>query len=238
MLPIHAAGLYDGPKSPALLDLFVASYISTATSLLRSMENKAIADSSPARPILFVGHTDNDDLEGVDIELESLLQIQSIETTSLLNASATPNTVLEEMKRHSWVHLSCHGWVEHNTPLGSHFTLEGGNLHVQDIMRVNLQNAEFAFLSACNSAAGSRIMLDENLHLTSALQFAGFRSVVGTMWEMYDSDASSLTKDFYFAMGKLGGRYCNAARALHYALKQFRQRAEVERWAMFIHVGA
>jgi CHAT domain-containing protein len=237
-LPIHAAGLYNVSQSLTFPELFSISYISTATNLLRSMQVEEAIDASCIMSILFVGHTNSDDLEGVKSELKSLEEIQELKTTSLLNESATPNAVIEAMKPHLWTHFSCHGLVEHDAPLNSHFMLEGGDLHVQDIIKARLDNAEFAFLSACHSAAGSLTMPDENLHLTSALQFAGFRSVVGTMWEMHDSDAPRLTKDFYHAMVKLGGRYSNAAIALHYALKQFRKRAEPERWAMFIHVGA
>jgi tetratricopeptide (TPR) repeat protein/CHAT domain-containing protein len=238
MLPIHAAGMYNGSKSSTLPELFISSYISTITSLLRSMHKNASLDNSPTSSALFIGHTDNESLEGVETELKSLQEVKTLKIESLVNDAATPNAVLEGMKHHSWTHLSCHGLVEHDAPLRSHFMLEGGDLHVQDIIKARLDNAEFAFLSACHSAAGSRAMLDETLHLTSALQFAGFRSVVGTMWEMHDPDAPELTRDFYDAMVKLGGRYDNAAVALHYALKRFRKRAGPDRWAMFIHVGA
>jgi tetratricopeptide (TPR) repeat protein len=238
MLPIHAAGIYEGSKSTALPELFVTSYISTATNLLRSMKGEEAIDTSPISSVLFVGHTGGGDLEGVAAELESVQGIRQLETTSLLNLAATPNIVIEAMKQHSWIHLSCHGLVDHGAPLNSHLTLEGGDLHVQDIIKARLENAEFAFLSACHSAAGSFAMPDESLHLTSALQFAGFRSVVGTMWEMYDSDAPELAKDFYNAIIKMGGRPDHAAAALHKALKRFRRRGGPERWAMFIHVGA
>jgi CHAT domain-containing protein len=238
MLPVHAAGLYSGPKLAALPELFTTSYISTATNLLRLMEDTDTIASSSTNSTLFVGHTNGDDLNGITPELESLRGVKFIQTTSLLNEAATPAAVLEGMKSHPWVHLSCHGVVKHEAPLSSHFMLEGGNLHVQDIITARLESAEFAFLSACHSAAGSPAMPDENLHLASALQFAGFRSVVGTMWEMYDDDAPELTRDFYNAMVKLGGRYNNAAEALRYSLRKFRKRARPERWAMFIHVGA
>ncbi|KAI9450791.1 hypothetical protein F5148DRAFT_986813, partial [Russula earlei] len=33
---------------------------------------------------------------------------------------------------------------------------------------------------------------DEALHLTAAMQYCGFRSVVGTMWGMADSDGPEL----------------------------------------------
>jgi CHAT domain-containing protein len=39
-----------------------------------------------------------------------------------------------------------------------------------------------AFLSACQTAMGDETTPDEMMHLAAALLFAGFRSVVATMW--------------------------------------------------------
>lgn len=57
-----------------------------------------------------------------------------------------------------------------------------------DIVNARLPNAEFAFLSACESATGDPNTPDEVLHLAAALQFAGFCSVAGTLWAMDDRD--------------------------------------------------
>ncbi len=99
------------------------------------------------------------------------------------------------------------------------------------------------FLSACHTAAAGEFLPDESIHLAGALQFAGFRSVVGTMWEMYDSEAPVFAKDFYRKLLRLGGRYTDAAEALHYAIRQCAKRCArhkmgPERWAMFVHIGA
>ncbi|KAI0300955.1 hypothetical protein BC826DRAFT_966599 [Russula brevipes] len=50
-------------------------------------------------------------------------------------------------------------------------------------------NAEFAFLSACHTAEmADGSIADEALHLAAAVQYCGFRSVVGTMWATADVD--------------------------------------------------
>ena len=57
-------------------------------------------------------------------------------------------------------------------------------------------DAEFAFLSACHPAElTEQTITDEVLHPAAAMQFCGFRSVVGTMWAMADFDGRDLTKD-------------------------------------------
>jgi CHAT domain-containing protein len=125
-------------------------------------------------------------------------------------------------------------------PLDSYFHLEGGQLRVQDIIVAHLQYAEFAFLSACHSVAGGASIPDESIHLTSALQFSGFRSVIGTMWEMYDGDAEFLARHFYSKLIKLGGHYSNAAEALHFGVNKLQRKegSTLDRWIMFVHFGA
>jgi hypothetical protein len=240
LLPIHAAGLYDGTRSN-FPDLFISSYISTASNLLRVSSTTEIHESSFSTTgrLLFVGHTGGN--LHIDKELTSIQSIEVIGTTSLREEDATPVAVLAAMAKFRWIHLSCHGQVVHEKPLDSYFDLQGGGLRVQDIMSAHLEHAEFAFLSACHSAAGGTTMLDESIHLASSLQFAGFRSAVGTMWEMHDSVAPDLAKHFYTNIMKLGGRHTDAAKALHLATRQLRRANEnlpPNRWAMFIHIGA
>jgi CHAT domain-containing protein len=67
-----------------------------------------------------------------------------------------------------------------------------------DLIKARLSNAEFAFLSACHSAAiNIDNTPDEAIHLAAALQFCGFRSVVGTLWAMADVDGPDVAEDFY-----------------------------------------
>jgi CHAT domain-containing protein len=239
MLPIHAAGLYNGTSHSNLPDLFISSYISTASNLLRASSLTEVQYTAPNSRLLFVGHSAAGDL---NINNE-LCQIQSVLPTNvkpLVEKKATPTTVTEDMAKFPWIHFSCHGNVVSNKPLDSCFHLEGGRLRVQDIIAANLPHAELAFLSACHSAAGGTILPDESMHLTSALQFAGFRSAVGTLWEMYDGEAPRLAKHFYSKLIELGGRYSDAAEALNFAIKKLRRRKDAtpDRWAMFVHIGA
>ncbi|KAH8997462.1 hypothetical protein EDB92DRAFT_1430156 [Lactarius akahatsu] len=68
-------------------------------------------------------------------------------------------------------------------------------------MRSELPTAEFAFLSACHTAEMTEgSIVDEGLHLVAAVQYCGFRSVVGTMWAMSDVDGRDLAKHFYKAL--------------------------------------
>ena len=84
---------------------------------------------------------------------------------------------------------------------------------------------------------------DEVVHLAAALQFCGFRSVVGTMWAMEQDDGCDVTRDFYQYMFCTPGAVPNfrdsAAEALRMAIREMRKRGlGIDRWVKFVHVGA
>ncbi|KAG2131230.1 uncharacterized protein EDB93DRAFT_1164327 [Suillus bovinus] len=76
-------------------------------------------------------------------------------------------------------------------PYNSHFVMRDQPLTLLDIMERDNPHAEFAFLSACPShtAVGDEKTPDEVIHLAAGLQFSGFKSVVGTLWEVDDAVA-------------------------------------------------
>ena len=83
----------------------------------------------------------------------------------------------------------CHGLLEIGKPFDASLELHGDNLTLLNIIGSQLPAAEFAFLSACHTTElteGS--VTDEGLHLAAAMQYCGFRSIVGTMWAMADTD--------------------------------------------------
>ena len=85
--------------------------------------------------------------------------------------------------------------------------------------------------------------MDEGLHLAAAVQYCGFRSVVGTMWAMVDEDGQDLAKHFYKALfsGSRGMPYHErSAKALRFAVKKLRSKRQItlERWVNFVHYGA
>ncbi|EJC98970.1 TPR-like protein [Fomitiporia mediterranea MF3/22] len=116
-------------------------------------------------------------------------------------------------------------------------------LTLLDIVRANLPDAEFAFLSACHTAeqphGGAH---DEVLHLAAAMQFSGFRSVIGSMWELLDEDGPFFAKTVYGHMldcDEDEARFKRAAAGLRKAAVELRARdgIQTERWVNLIHIG-
>ncbi len=82
---------------------------------------------------------------------------------------------------------------------------------------------------------------DEVLTLAAAMQFCGFRSIVGTLWTMSDNDGPVLAEKFYTHMLRNGFDkmdVCDSAEAVHLATKSMREAGvPPHRWTTFVHVG-
>ncbi|OJA11321.1 hypothetical protein AZE42_08591 [Rhizopogon vesiculosus] len=117
--------------------------------------------------------------------------------------------------------------------------MRDGPLAITDIIRPHLQHPEFAFLSACHTTVGHASSPDEAIHLAAAMQFCGFRSVIGSMWSVDDEVAGQVVSAFYDNMFDGSGRLdcTGAAVALHNAVKKLRKEIPLARLIVFIHMG-
>ncbi len=236
LLPLHAAGDYFrcGENLP---DLFISSYTTTLTSLIRARAN--LSPNIAIDPhILVLGQSQDPTLPTVGAEIKAIQRIAT--RVALLDGKdATCESSLRAMTEHSWVHLACHGEVNEEHPFKSHFRLHGGPLTLLDIARQNLPRAYQAFLSSCHSAEGNRERPDEALHLTAGVQFAGFRTAVGTLWAVDGEDGPAVAEVFYSSLLGSGPKTTkSSAVALHRAVKELRRkRVPNTRWACFVHYG-
>jgi CHAT domain-containing protein len=174
--------------------------------------------------------------------------IQRLDTkvTTFMGKRARNSAVLEGLRDHRFTHFVCHGNLVPEKPFEAYFGLHKGNrLSLLDIVQSRLPDAEFAFLSACHTAElteGS--IADEGLHLAAAVQYCGFRSVVGTMWAMADQDGSDLAEHFYksmFSTDQPGVPYYErSAGALRDSVRALRKKKKLplEQWVNFVHYGA
>jgi CHAT domain-containing protein len=93
-------------------------------------------------------------------------------------------TALNHLPESHIVHLACHGLQNPDAPLESGFILQDGVLTISKLMPTPLPNAFFAFLSACDTAKGDAKYREQALHLASAMLFAGFKSIIATLWSV------------------------------------------------------
>jgi CHAT domain-containing protein len=177
---------------------------------------------------------------------EELRRIQNLGPSIdvLLGEKANREMLLDCLHRYHWIHFACHGYLTKKRPLLSFFQLDNNErLTLSDLIKSRLSNAEFAFLSACHSAAiDIHQTPDEAIHLAAALQFCGVRSVVGTLWSMVDIDGPDVAEDFYKYMFRNAGSpgdFRDSAIALNHATREMRRRGvPVDQWINFVHIGA
>ena len=245
-LPLHAMGPIPSDVGPPryFLDLYVPSYTPSLWALIESRKTNSRTFKEPS--ILLVLQPDEFMARALD-EMKAV-QGTTSRATTLIGATATPGVVLERLRDHRFVHIVCHGLLEPGKPFDSSFKLyQGKRLSLLDIVRSQLPNAEFAFLAACHTAElTDESPADEALHLAAAMQYCGFRSVVGTMWGMADTDGRDLARNFYesvFSGGKPGVcHHERTAEALRDAVVRLRRRKRrgmtLERWVNYVHYGA
>ena len=250
-LPLHAMGPIpsDDGKNLYFSDLYIPSYTPTLSALIESRKRRSSSSnaSEHLKPsILLVAQPDT--LPGAFGEI-TVIQTTKTPVTALVSSMATPETVIEGLMGHRFAHFVCHGLLETGKPFDTSLELHNGNLTLLAIVRSQLPAAEFAFLSACHTAElpeGS--VAGEGLHLAAAIQYCGFRSVVGTMWAMADTDWADLSEHFYKTIfsdnlkaSQNGVPYHErSARALQIAVKKLRRKRgmTLERWVNFVHYGA
>ncbi|PBK97702.1 TPR-like protein [Armillaria gallica] len=239
-LPLHAAGPFSPEDERSLMDMYMSSYTPTLCSLIQARRLGDSQSQNQSMKLLAVGQSNS--LSKVKEELRRIEHLFANQAQVLDGNVATPDAVIAQLRDTSWVHFACHGHLETLNPFESSFILHQGNLSLLQIMDAHIPDANLAFLAACHSAAGDKGVPDEILSLAAAIQFCGFRSVVGTLWTMSDKDGPELAQKFYSYMLREGvdcADWRNSAMALHLAVQNMRhQGIPAERWATFIHIGA
>ncbi|KAG2114104.1 CHAT domain-containing protein [Suillus cothurnatus] len=249
-IPLHAAHPFktnaDGSKEPCLEDLYICSYTPTLSALVRSRQlmKKRVTPSFVTIGQGKPGAGKGKELLAVDSELELVHKLvpTTANRTTVSGDAATRAGALKALQENTWVHLACHGKQDRTQPYHSHFVMRDEHLTLLDIMEKDIPHAEFAFLSACHTAVGDEKTPDEVIHLAAGLQFSGFKSVIGTLWEVDDSVAQHVVEAFYKNMFKDlengGVMDCTkAAWALNRATHSVKTRVPLEQRMVFVHIG-
>jgi hypothetical protein len=181
-LPLHAAGVYTGKNQVCCSDYFVSSYTPSIAALLHAQKSLQPVHRSDATTLLVAVHQP---LQGTALPMtrkEADVVQKHVSMSSEVIQASTCNEVLEHIQAASIVHLACHGTQNPSDALQSGFHLEDGLLSVSKLMELQLPRAFLAVLGACETAKGDATQPDQAIHLAAAMLFAGFKSVVATMW--------------------------------------------------------
>jgi len=256
-LPIHAAGIYKQGKcipGQTLSEFAVSSYSPTVNVCYSSKSADNSCNSLAGLLMISQPNTPGqaripfarDEVE----KIKNQIGMQGIPSSTLDGGNATISRVLESMEEFPCIHLACHASQHMETPLKSSIHLHDGPLKLSEIIKKNLHNANFAFLSACQTSKGDTNLPEEVVHLASGMLAAGYQSVVGTMWSVSDKHSPDLAEFFYKKLlvdsdvmnegPRIDG--CRAAQALHDATKCLQEKVSGSSnsflaWVPYIHLG-
>jgi tetratricopeptide (TPR) repeat protein len=241
----HAAGIHTAGSTQNTISRVISSYIPTIKALTyaRSMRPPTLPRGSPNVLLVTMPTTPGEsDLHGVEQEASCISEIVGADSATSLT-HPTASEVLDQLASHSVIHFACHGISNPSNPSASALLLHAKDgtqdrLTVQTISDANTTTAQVAYLSACSTAENSAVQLaDENIHLAAAFILAGFRNVVGTLWESSDDACVEVAGGFYTGLFVDG---VGSGVAMHRAVVELRKRKpqKVLMWAPFIHMGA
>ena len=243
LLPLHAAAPYrKGEKG--VPQLYTSSYATTLTALIRARRPSSADSTAENKRLIAIGQAvpkGAGELLSVGTELTNIGQLVdgAATFTRMEGADSCISNVADELGKNEWAHFACHGIPNRQHPFESAFALRDGPFTIRRIIQCNLENPEFAYLSACHTTVGDQESPDEVIHLASAMQFAGFRSVIGTMWAVDDAQTNEITSEFYkHMMDESGGLdYTRAARALRKTMLSVKT-IPMDQRILYIHLGA
>ena len=247
-IPVHAAG--PGHGAPDVSQLIISSYATTLESLFQG-QKKYVAVSKECQKFLCVSQPETPGepaLPQAMKEVDEVVQIlcssgcSKENITCLSGTEGTLDAVSAALNSCSWFHIACHGFQHSDLGMKSAFALHNGHLELGKIASKKLSKGQFALLSACQAASGQKDLPGEAMHMAAGFQFAGFPSVIATLWGIQDDDAPKVAAQvykFFLHNGVEGLDPSDAALALNRAILHLRKdhSVTVDQWAPFVHFG-
>jgi len=193
-LPMHAAGIYGTGADTKLSDYAVSSYTPTLTAILdpsARTTREEFAFPTIAQPSTAYATPIPSTEDGVK-QVQSLAH--DVNVVSLKNEETTVERTLQEMKGTDLVHRVCHGKKDTGDPMKSGLLLHDDVLELSETVKHSFPRADFAFLSACETAVGDEKIAEESVHLAAGMFMAGYSGVIATMWAIKDKDAPQVAR--------------------------------------------
>lgn len=245
-LPVHAAGEYTS-NGKRLSRPHISSYTSSIISLLRAQRTCTDLSSFSEFAAIYVAkplqkdeqnEAEHPEIESAGVEPEMVMCRLPASLYFTRFRDATKEDAYEALKDHGWFHVVAYLTQDACQPLNSSFLMGDGLLSIPDIIQANLGPKEFAFLSARPIGSQFSWMQNEIVQFAAGLEISGFKSIVGMMGNVDDSD---IIDKFYRALFCAEPPDCTrAARALHYTLEEMANSdagLSLEQRIAFAHFG-
>lgn len=144
-------------------------------------------------------------LPGSVREIETIRDYAADKATILMSTQATEANVMKELTRHRRAHIACHGLVDPDDARYSGLILampQNGDdghddlLQVWEIAELELPCSTIV-LASCSAATGDVVRGEGMVGLVHALQYAGARQVLASLWPISDNVAPDILIDLY-----------------------------------------
>ncbi|KAH8736878.1 CHAT domain-containing protein [Ilyonectria robusta] len=230
--PLHAAGYHLRNSSETVLDRVVSSYSSSIRAMILGRRQTSVSVSSQAMALL-VAMEDTPGSAHLQFARQEVEQVRKLCVTMNLTTvepKRRKQEILSYLNDCRIFHFAGHGYTNENDPSNSYLLLEEGRnepLTVANLLELNLHKHSpfLAYLSACGTGRiKNDKFVDESIHLIGACQVAGFRHVIGTLWEVYDEQCVDTAVSIYKEMRRGNMTDISVCIGLHTAVRNLRDR--------------
>ncbi|KAF4958100.1 hypothetical protein FGADI_2658 [Fusarium gaditjirri] len=186
--PIHAAGRHSQRNGETVMDRVMSSYATSVSAIVQSRRtapishNEALLVSAGETP----GHRR---LAFADKEISVLRNICRRMKLQPVEPEPVREGVLSHLRKCKIFHFAGHGYTDTADPSKSQLYLKDWQtdpLTVAGLLELNLLKR-----------IKTQKLFDECIHLISACQLAGFRHVIGTLWEVDDQSCVDMAAIIY-----------------------------------------
>lgn len=230
--PLHAAGRHGGGSTETVLDRVMSSYSSSIKAIIQGRRRRVpegvLTTPDQALLVAMRDTPEHTRLHFANEEVEILKDLCTSMMCDYIMLGRRKEDITSQLLSCKIFHFAGHGYTDNSDPLQSYLLLEdwkSDRLTVAILLEMNLRERSpfLAYLSACGTGEiKDERFFDESIHLISAYQLAGFRHVIGTLWEVNDKSCVEMAKITYEGIRDGGMTDKSVCLGLHKATRQLR----------------
>ncbi|KAF5558714.1 hypothetical protein FPHYL_7305 [Fusarium phyllophilum] len=209
--PLHAAGRHYKGSQETVID--------------RAM-SQPVPEGNESAVLLSIERTPGySTLPSAGKEIAQLRPICESKGFEVVEPKSLKEDIVSQLPGCKVFHFAGHGATNLRDSSQSSLLLEDEPLTVSNLLGTNIQQYSpfLAYLSACGTGQiAHEKFLDESIRLISAFQLAGFRHVIGTLWEVGDDISVHIARITYEAIQRGDSADESVCRGLHKATLELR----------------
>ncbi|KNB09296.1 hypothetical protein FOXG_09909 [Fusarium oxysporum f. sp. lycopersici 4287] len=222
--PLHAAGRHYKGARDTVIDRAMSSYSSSVRAIIRTRSRAGLNPfplGNERAVLISMERTPGySTLPSAGREITQLCPICESKGFEVVEPKGIKEDIVSQFPECKVFHFADHGATNLRDPSQSSLLLQDEPLTVSTLLETNIQQYSpfLAYLSACGTGQiAHEKFLDESIHLISAFQLAGFRHVIGTLWEVGDDISVHMARITYEAFQRGDSADESVCRGLHKA---------------------